>query len=148
MVTHNDLKYAQAHYATSLPVIENQLRSSSDITRTVVGRKSMSYQITKTGAGLKLSHHLPICTMSDHFQNFSITFFFVNWKWNFERSELANSNRRTKQRFANMLSALIDVIITWARTKILREKTKWTVRVLKVCKLTFGIKKQTKSTLV
>ena len=41
-----------------------------------------------------------------------------------------------------MPSAVIDVTISWVGTKILKEKTKWTVRVLKVCKLTFGNKNQ------
>ena len=44
----------------------------------------------------------------------------------------ASSNRTTKQRFINMPGAVIDVIISWTETKILKEKTKWTVRVLKV----------------
>ena len=78
--------------------------------------------------------------------------FFVNWKWNFETSEPAGSNRTTKQRFINMPGAVIDIIITWAETKILKEETKWTVRVLKVftlsCKLTNGNKNQTQITLV
>ena len=35
------------------------------IMRAVVGWKSVFYQITKHGAEVKLSRHLPICTMSD-----------------------------------------------------------------------------------
>ena len=44
----------------------------------------------------------------------------------------ASSNRRTKKRFVNIPSAVSYVIITWAEAKILKEKTKWKVRVLKV----------------
>ena len=51
---------------------------------------------------------------------------------NFVTSELASSNRRTKPRFVNMPGAVIYVIKTRAQTKIFKEKTKWTVRVLKV----------------
>ena len=51
---------------------------------------------------------------------------------NFGTSESANSNRRAKERFVNMPSAIIDIILTWAKTKILKEKTKWTLRILKV----------------
>ena len=51
------------------------------------------------------------------------SFSFVNWKWNFGTSE---------QRFAKMPGAVIYVTVTWAETKILKDKTKWTVRVLKV----------------
>ena len=42
-----------------------------------------------------------------------------------------SSNRSTKQRFIKMAGVEIYVIITWAETTILKEKTKWTVRVLK-----------------
>ena len=59
-------------------------------------------------------------------------FFFVNWNWNFGTSEPASSNRRTKQRFLKRPGAVIYVIITWAETKILKEKTKWICRVLEV----------------
>ena len=51
-------------------------------------------------------------------------FFFLN----FGTSALANSNRRTKQRFVKRPGAIIYVIITWAETKILKEKMKWTVQ--------------------
>ena len=44
-----------------------------------------------------------ICTMSDHFPNFSAFLIFASWKWNFGTSEpTLSSNRRTKQRFVNM----------------------------------------------
>ena len=43
-----------------------------------------------------------------------------------------NKQKKNKQSFVNMLGAVIDVIITWAKTEILIEKTKWIVRVLKV----------------
>ena len=56
--------------------------------------------------------------------------FFVKWKWNFGTSESVISNRRTKQRFVNMPSAVIDVIIT--RDENRRRVNEWTVRVLKV----------------
>ena len=47
----------------------------------VIRWKSMFYQSTEHGAELKLSHHLPICAMSDnqafnHFPDFSLAFFF------------------------------------------------------------------------
>ena len=46
-----------------------------DITHAVIGRKSVLYQSTKHGAELKLSHHLPIVTIPDHFPDFSLAFF-------------------------------------------------------------------------
>ena len=86
----------------------------------VIRWKSMLYQSTEHGAELKLSHHLPICAMSDnqafnHFPDFSLAFFFLVY-WILEQG---SSNRKTKQRFANMPSIVIDIIITWAETKIL-----------------------------
>ena len=57
--------------------------------------------------------------MSDLFRDSSLAFFIVSWKGNFETSETASSNRRTEQRFVNMPSAVIYLIITWAETKIL-----------------------------
>ena len=52
-----------------------------------------------------------------------------------------------------MSSAVIDVIITCAETRILKEKTKWTVRLLKVftqldSKLMYDEKSQTQLLLV
>ena len=86
----------------------------------VIRWKSMLYQSTEHGAELKLSHHLPICAMSDnqafnHFPDFSLAFFF--WFIEFWSKEVATE--KTKQRFANMPSIVIDIIITWAETKIL-----------------------------
>ena len=81
-------------------------------------------------AKLKLSLHRPNCSVT--FTGTSLYLFFANWKWNFGRSELASNKRRAKQRFVNIPSAVIYVITTCAETKILREKTKLTVRVLKV----------------
>ena len=49
-------------------------------------------------------------------------FFCVNWKWNFRTSKLASGNRRIKQRFENMLSALIYVIMRWTKTKSSKKK--------------------------
>ena len=57
--------------------------------------------------------------MSDLFRDSSLAFFIVSWKGNLETSETASSNRRTEQRFVNMPSAVIYLIITWAETKIL-----------------------------
>ena len=57
--------------------------------------------------------------MSDLFSDSSLAFFIVSWKGNFETSETASSNRRTEQRFVNLPSAVIYLIITWAETKIL-----------------------------
>ena len=64
--------------------------------------------------------------------NLSSFLSLVNWKWNFGTRVPASSNRRTKKRFVNIPSAVSYVIITWAEAKILKEKTKWKVRVLKV----------------
>ena len=47
----------------------------------------------------------------------------------FRTSEPGSSNRKTKPRFLNMPNAVIYVTITWTETRILKEKTKWTVRV-------------------
>ena len=52
-----------------------------------------------------------------------------------------------------MPGTVIYVIEVGAETKILKEKTKWTVRVLKVftqldCELTYGNKNQTQLSLV
>ena len=51
------------------------LEKSFDITHAVIGRKSVLYQSTKHGAELKLSDHLPIFTIPDHFPDFSLAFF-------------------------------------------------------------------------
>ena len=98
---------------------------NKDITRAVIGGKSVLYGSMEHRAELQLSRHLPNWTMSALLRDFSLAF-FVHWKWNFETSEPASSNRTTKQRFINMPGAVIDVIITWAETKILKEETKWT----------------------
>ena len=47
-----------------------------------------------------MSRDLPNCTMFDLYRDFLLT------------SELASSNRRTKERFVNMQRAVIYVIIT------------------------------------
>ena len=54
----------------------------------VIGWKYVLYQTIehRARAELKLSHHLPNITMSDHLLDFSF-FFFVNWKWNFGTGE-------------------------------------------------------------
>ena len=57
----------------------------------------MLYQSIGHRAGLKLSHHLPNCTMSDHFPVFFLGLFFVNCELNFGTSEPVNSNRRLNQ---------------------------------------------------
>ena len=51
-----------------------------------------------------MSCHLPICTMRDHFLDFSLAFFRQLMR-NFGTSEPASSNEKTKQRFANMPKA-------------------------------------------
>ena len=43
----------------------------------------------------------------------------------------------TKPRFVNMPASVIYVIKMWAEAKILKEKTNWTVRVLKVFTLSY-----------
>ena len=62
--------------------------------------------------------------LQGHFSYYRIE--WMNWKWNFVTSERASSNRsrRTKQRFVSMSSAIIYVIMMWAGTKILTEKTR------------------------
>ena len=121
------------------------------MTRVVIGWKSVLYQSTVYKAELKLSRHLLDCTMSDLFWDFFLAFFFVNLKWIFGTSEPASSNRRAERRFVNMPSDVIYVIITWAETKVFKEKTKWTAWVLnlvssRICKLTYGNKNQTQLT--
>ena len=54
------------------------LEKSSDITRAVIGRKSVLYQSTKHGAELKAL--TPISSMPDHFP---LAFFFRELKVNF-----------------------------------------------------------------
>ena len=121
------------------------------MTRVVIGWKSVLYQSTVYKAELKLSRHLPYCDMPDLFWDFFLAF-FVNLKWIFGTSEPASDNRRAEQRFVNMPSDVICVIITWAETKVLKEKTKWTVWVLNlvtlswICELTYGNKNQTRLT--
>ena len=68
------------------------------------------HKSTKHRAELKLSRHLPvICTVLEHFPDLHLAVFFFNWKWNFGTSELASSKGKTKQRFVNMPSAVIDL---------------------------------------
>ena len=110
------------------------------------------YQSTKHSAELKLSRHLLNCTMLDLFRDFSLVF-FVNWKKNFGASKPASSNRRTKQGFVNMLSAIIYVTIAWAETKIQRQNEMDGPNIEGFhaqldCKLTYGNKNQTQLTLV
>lgn len=57
-----------------------------------------------------------------------------------------------KKRFVNIPSAVIDVTVIWIQIKILQEKTKWTVCILKFhtqldYKLTYANKNQTEITL-
>ena len=85
--------------------------------------KELLYDSIEHRPELKLSRHLPYCTMSDLLRDYSLAF-SDNWKWNFGTSEPESSNRRTKQRFINILGVVIYVIETWAETKILKEKTK------------------------
>ena len=87
----------------------------------VIGWKSMLYQSTKYRAEVKL---LPMAKLHyvRLFPGPLSVFFCVNWKWNFRTSKLASGNRRTKQRFENMLSALIYVIMRWTKTKSLKKK--------------------------
>ena len=52
-----------------------------------------------------------------------------------------------KKRFVNILSAVIDVTVIWIEMRILQEKTKWTVCILKFhtqldYKLTYANKNQ------
>ena len=89
----------------------------------VAGWKSVLYESIEHKAELKLSRHLPNCTMVDLFRDFFLAF-SDNWKWNFGTSEPASSNRKIKQRFVNILGAVIYAIKTWADTKILKGKTK------------------------
>ena len=73
----------------------------------------MLYHNVKHRAELKLSRHLSNCATSDHFPDFSQAFFFVKrLKWNFGASEPASNNKRTKQRFVNLLSAVTCVNVT------------------------------------
>ena len=89
-----------------------------------IGWNSVLYQsIEHRARELKLSRQLSNCIMSNHFPDFSLVY-FLNWKWNFRTSKVANSNWRTKQRFVNLSSTVIEVIIVWAETKILKEKIK------------------------
>ena len=90
--------------------------------------------------------------MLDLFRDFSLVF-FVNWKKNFGTSKLASSNRRTKQGFVNMRSAVIYVTIAWAETKIQRQNEMDGPNIEGFhaqldCKLTYGNKNQTQLTLV
>ena len=79
------------------------IKINLDITRAVIGWKSVLYKSREHRAELKLSRHLPNYIMSDLFRDF----------------------------FPAFLS-LIESEISWAETKILKDETKWTVRVLKV----------------
>ena len=74
-------------------------------------KERILYQSTKYGAEPELSCHLPICTMRDHFLDFSLAFFRQLMR-NFGTSEPASSNEKTKQRFANMPKAVFDVTVT------------------------------------
>ena len=88
----------------------------------VIGLKSMLYESIDHRTELKLSRHLPNSTCST-FSRTSLSFSFANWKWNFATSE---------KRFAKMSGAVIYIIVTWAETKILKDKTKQKVQVFKV----------------
>ena len=75
--------------------------------------------------------------MSNYFPVFSLDLFSWIESKILEQSRPASSNRRTKERFVDMPSPIIDIIVTWAETKILKEKMKWTVQVLKVFALSY-----------
>ena len=49
---------------------------SQDLTRAVIGWKSVSYQSANHGAELEPFRHLSIYTVSDHCADFSLPFFF------------------------------------------------------------------------
>ena len=84
----------------------------------VIGWNSLPYKnIEHRARELKLSRYLPKYNVSDHFPHLSLAF-FRSLKWNFVTSETANSKRRTKQIFVIMSSAVIDVTITWAETRV------------------------------
>ena len=85
---------------------------SLDITRVVISWKSVLYESREHRAELKLSRHLPNCSMFDLFRDFSLCFFF--------QTKVCLQARRRNWRYYNR----------WVETKILNEKTKWTVRVL------------------
>ena len=78
----------------------------------------------------------PICTYVRLFPSLLSDLFSLIESKILEQSRPASSNRRTKERFVDMPSPIIDIIVTWAETKILKEKMKWTVQVLKVFRLT------------
>ena len=141
----------QSKYKLSLDLTKNQ--STRLITLAARGWKRVFYQSTKHRAELKLSSHLLNCTMFDLFRDFSLVFFFVNWRKHFGTSKPASNNRITKQGFVNMLSAVIYVIIKWAGTKIQRQNEMGSPNTEGFqaqidCKLTYGNKNQTQLTLV
>lgn len=79
----------------------------------------------------------PICTYVWLFPSLLSDLFSLIESKILEQSRPASSNRRTKERFVDMPSPIIDIIVTWAETKILKEKMKWTVQVLKVFTLSY-----------
>ena len=83
----------------------------------------MLYESIEHRTELKLSRHLPNCTMFDLFRDFFLAF-FDNWKWNFGTSEPASSKRRTEQRFVKIPGAVIYFIRRCTDTKILKEQTR------------------------
>ena len=54
---------------------DSQTKKCSDVTRVVIGRKSVLYQSTKHVAELKLSHHLPIWSSDRPFSGLLSSFF-------------------------------------------------------------------------
>ena len=83
-----------------------------------------------------------------HSPDFSLVFFFRWLKVNFGKSEPVSWNRRTRNTFLIIPRVVLYVIITWAETKILKEETKWTVRVSRVFMLSYiaSLRKVTKIT--
>lgn len=75
---------------------------------------------------------MPICTYVRLFPSLLSDLFSLIESKILEQSRPASSNRRTKERFENMSGTVTDVMITWEETKIIKEKAKWTVQVLKV----------------
>ena len=68
-----------------------------DITCAVIGWKSVLYESIEHRADLKLSRHLPNCTVWP-FPELFPSLFFYTWKWNFGIGKSANSIRTTKKK--------------------------------------------------
>lgn len=72
----------------------------------MIGR---AYFITVQNAELRWSYHA-ICQFVQCSTISRTSLFFVNCHWNFGTSEPGSSNRRAKQRFVNIPSAVIDFV--------------------------------------